>query len=182
MNWLNELRYTLRLLGKNFRFTLLCISVIFGGLAIVLPVYALIDNLVLKTPRLSPGDEYVVLGKQLDTGARAIRYDAFHLQTFRERATSFKALLAWREMTATISDGDYTEGFGGVEIEPELLQRIQVQPARGRLLTPADGAQAPVALILSPLLIRPYRCGECRLRFLRPRPHVLARPSCERLY
>jgi predicted permease len=147
MNWLNELRYTLRILGKNFRFTLLCISVIFGGLAIVLPVYALIDNLALKTPRLSSGDEYVVLVKQLDTGVPGLRYDAFHLQAFREKATSFKALYAWRDVTATISDGDYTESFGAAEIEPGLLQRLQVQPLRGRLLTPLDGAEAPVALI-----------------------------------
>jgi predicted permease len=149
MNWLNELRYTLRILGKNFRFTMLCVSVIFMGIAIVLPVYALIDNLALKTPRLSPGDEYVVLGKQLTTGARALRHDAFILQTFREKATSFKALHAWRDVTATISDGDYAEGFPGVEIEPDLLQRLQVQPLKGRLLTPADGggANGPVALI-----------------------------------
>jgi putative ABC transport system permease protein len=149
MNFLNELRYTLRILGKNFRFTLLCVSVIFMGVAIVLPVYALIDNLALKTPRLSPGDEYVVLNKQLATGGRGVRYDAFHLQTFRDKAASFKALHAWRDLTATISDGEYAEGFSGVEIEPELLQRLQVQPVKGRLLMSADdaGAEAPVVLI-----------------------------------
>jgi hypothetical protein len=27
-------------------------------------------------------------------------------------------------------------------------------------------------VVLSPLLIRPYRCGECRFRFLRPRRHA----------
>ncbi|MES2623787.1 MAG: ABC transporter permease, partial [Pseudomonadota bacterium] len=147
MNFLNELRYTLRILAKNFRFTLLCVSVIFVGVAIVLPVYSLIDNLALKTPRLSDGDEYVVLGKQLDTGARSIRYDAFHLQAFREKTTSFKALHAWRDVTATISDGEYSEPFQGAEIEPELLQLLQIQPLRGRLLTPEDGTHAPVALI-----------------------------------
>lgn len=152
MNWLNELRYTLKVLGRNFRFTLLCVSVIFMGVAIVLPTYALIDNLALKTPSLGSGEQYVVLSKRLVAGTpgmAATRYDAFHLQTFRAQASTFKALHAWRETPVTISDGDYAEAFSGVEVEADLMQRLQVRPLLGRLLSAEDGTrgEAPVVLI-----------------------------------
>lgn len=150
MNWLNELRYTLKILGKNLRFTLLCTSIIFIGIAIVLPGYALIDNFALKTPSLGAGDEYAILSKRLTAAnaTRYTRYDAFHLQTFRAQAQSFKALHAWRDARMSVSDLDYTEGFSGAEIEPEFLQQTQVQPLLGRMLTPGDAAaETPVVLI-----------------------------------
>ena len=43
---MNEMRYTLKLIYKNFRFSLLCISVIAIGVGIILPFYSLTMNLV----------------------------------------------------------------------------------------------------------------------------------------
>ena len=104
MNFLNELQYTLKVLVKNFKFSLLCVSVLAVGLGIVLPLYALVDNVLLKSPSFAEGDRFVAVTKNLGQGPSA--FDAFHFRFFKDNAKSFESLHAWQNLVLTISDGE----------------------------------------------------------------------------
>lgn len=147
MNLFAELSYTLKLLLKNYWFTLLCASVLAIGIAIVLPFYVLVANLGgLQAPAFPDGESFVAFRK--DEGTLS-RYDAFHYLQFKENTNSFAELHAWEYANYSISDGDYAEAFKSAAVEPALLEMPQTQPLRGRLFTDADiqtGA-SPVAII-----------------------------------
>lgn len=147
-----ELRYVLKLLGKNIRFSLLCTSVIAIGVGILLPFYLLVNNVGAKELPLERGDRYIALEKQLvdqPFGQGLSRYDNFHYQYFKNNATSFESLQAWRELPVSVSDGQYSEAYRGVEIEPALLQDTGIQPIMGRAFIQEDASfdAEPVAIL-----------------------------------
>lgn len=141
-----ELLYTLKILRKNYLFTLLCTSVLAVGVGIVLPLYVLVQNLALKTPDFPEGDRFIAFSKD---ESNLSKYDAFHYNYFRQNSTKFAELYAWSTANFTISDGEYAEVFKSAAVEPALLQMPQVQPQLGRMLTDADTEQgaSPVAII-----------------------------------
>jgi predicted permease len=152
MNFLNELRYTLRVMAKNARLTFLCVTVIAVGLGLVLPMYAFIDNLAFKSPPYPDGNRYVGLNKILTLGRRPSdlpEFDYFHYRYFKDNAKSFDALYAWQNSSLAVSDGEYVEVYQSAVLEPELLQLPAVQPLMGRLFTAEDAepGAAPVAII-----------------------------------
>jgi putative ABC transport system permease protein len=152
MNFLNELRYTLRVMSKNIKFTLLCVTVIAIGLGLVLPMYALVDNLAFKSPPYPDGDRYVGLNKILTPGGRPTglaTFDTFHYRYFKDNSRSFQDMHAWQNINLTLSDGEYVEIYQSAVIEPDLLQMPAVRPEMGRLFTVEDveSGAAPVAII-----------------------------------
>ena len=60
---MNELRYTLKLIGKNVRFSLLCIGVIAVGVGIILPFDKFVENLSNKELPLDQADRYTTFEK-----------------------------------------------------------------------------------------------------------------------
>lgn len=147
-----ELRYVLKLLGKNIRFSLLCTSVIAIGVGILLPLYVLVNNIDAKDLLLERGDRYIALEKQFvdkSFGQRLSRYDNFHYQYFKNNATSFASLQAWRELPVSVSDGEHSEVYRGVELEPALLQDTGIQPFMGRAFIQEDASfdAEPVAIL-----------------------------------
>jgi predicted permease len=153
MNILAELRYTLKILLKNYKFTFLCSSVLAIGIAIVLPIYSIYVNFGSTTPDFPDGERYVALQKELTSTGRAVSsrytYDAYHYRYFKEKAASFTDLYAGKLQSLTISDGEYAEVFSGSVIEPALLTVPQQQPVRGRLFNDSDAqfGAPPVAII-----------------------------------
>jgi putative ABC transport system permease protein len=146
MNFLLELRYTLKLLLKNYWYSLLCCSVLAVGVGIVLPLYGLAENLQMKTPELPDGRRYVAFIKNR---TNLSTFDAFHYRYFQDNANSFEQLYAWQNVSFTVSDGEYAEAVRSAVVEPKLLQVPQTPALRGRLLIDEDaqvGAD-PVALI-----------------------------------
>lgn len=159
MNFLNELRYTLRILMKNYWYTLLCCSVLAVGIGIVLPLYVLVANLTFKTPDFPDGKSYVaVIKNKINVSA----YDAFHYRYFQENAASFSELHAWQNLVFTISDGDYNEVVRTAAIEPQLLRVPQTQPLLGRIFSASDIAvgASPVAIISYDLWHSSYAARE----------------------
>src|SRR5688500_152247 len=147
----DELRYTLKLLLKNIRYSMLCMSVITVGLGILLPMFAIVNNSIYQTPQISQGDRFVTFWKDL-TNQRQFGlslYDNFHYAFFRDNSTSFQTLKAWRDASITVSDGEYPEVYRSAEIEPDLLAETGVQPLLGRIFLPDDTAPGatPVAVI-----------------------------------
>lgn len=152
MNFINELRYTLRVIGKNVKFTFLCVTVIAVGLGLVLPMYTFVDNLAFKSPPYPEGNRYVGLNKILTLGRRPPdlpEFDHFHYRYFKDNAKSFDALYAWQNSSLAVSDGDYVEVYQSAVLEPELMELPGVQPLMGRLFTAEDAEPGapPVAII-----------------------------------
>lgn len=152
MNFFNELRYTLRVMGKNLKFTFLCVTVIAIGLGLVLPLYAFVDNLAFKSPPYPEGSRYVGLNKILTPGNQSSglpAFDHFHYRYFSDNAKTFAALYAWQNSSLTVSDGEYVEVYESAVLEPGLLELPSVQPLMGRLFRAEDAqpGAAPVAII-----------------------------------
>jgi predicted permease len=147
----NELRYTLKLIGRNIWFSLLCVTVLGIGIGIILPVYSYVDNTNFVKPPLAQGEHFVSFVKtttpRQTTGFS--RYDTFHYYYFKNGAKSFQTIAAWRDATVSVSDGELSEAYQRAEIEPLLMQQTGVLPILGRMFTVDDIASGvePVALI-----------------------------------
>ena len=116
----NELRYTLKLIGRNIYFSLLCITVLGLGIGIVLPVYSLVDNTAFVAPPIMQGERYVSFVKTTGAGEFTAfsTYDAFHYYYFKNSTKSFQSFAAWRNASVTVSDGEYAEDYRRAELEP----------------------------------------------------------------
>jgi predicted permease len=152
MNILSELQYTVKVLLKHYTFTLLCTSVLAIGIAIVLPLYALMVNLAMQTPDLPEAKQQIAIRRELverRQGNALGSFDAFHYRYFKEHSNSFAALYAWQYRNFSISDGEDTQLFSTAALEPALLSLPQKQPLQGRLFTADDIAigASPVAII-----------------------------------
>ncbi len=149
---MNELKYTLKLLSKNIRFSLLCTSIVAIGIALVLPFYSLVENISPAELPLAEGDRFVLLQQTAEQGGdiqESFLYDNFHYQYFKTGASSFANLSAWRDMPLTLSDGEFAQAFSGAEIEPVLLELTGIAPIMGRTFSAddADSGATPVAII-----------------------------------
>ncbi|PCI76285.1 MAG: hypothetical protein COB20_10905 [SAR86 cluster bacterium] len=152
MNFLYELKYTLRMIRKKLGFSILCVLVIALGFPIALPLYSIVKNFAYASLPYSGGDRIVVL-KQLDTRTNRevgdTTFDYFLFNGIKERSRSFEKLGAYQNIVTNISDGEFAQQYFGHRVTSEFLSYAETNPILGRSLLPEDessGAE-PVVLI-----------------------------------
>jgi len=152
MNFVHDLLYSLRLLKKTPTFTAICFLVVTLGVGISLSLYSLNKSAYFGDIPFLDGERFVVL-KSIDSLSGAeqgvLELNGFAINRLREGTSSFSELGVFRDVTATISDGESAEVYTAAELMPSLLESTGIQPLVGRLIEESDtGVDTdPVVLI-----------------------------------
>lgn len=151
MNTLNDLSYSLRLLGKTPAFSAICLIVIALGATIALSSYSLLYEFRYKALPFVDGDRFVVLKSRVtDSGFEAgpLIVNSYAFNAIKTSAKGLDEIGGFEERTVAISDGEMTIPVSGVAITPNLLRRTGVQPLLGRLLVNDDSISGAAAVVL----------------------------------
>jgi len=140
MNWLQDLRFAVRMIHKNPWFTAAIVTTLALGIGVNTTVFTLV-NAVLYKPLPFPGGERLVMGfaTQQSRGRDNIPMSYSDVRDLRSEAKSFEKLEAFSGFPIHISErGNPPERFRGANVTAGLFHMLQMQPILGRNFQPAD--------------------------------------------
>ncbi len=150
-DWLHDLRYALRMIGKRPGTSAIAILALALGIGLTTTMFSIIEGVLLRGLPFEDSDR--ILSVTRSHRQQPPRRDPMPLADFleyRARQTSLDFLAAYGGTAAIVSgDTALPERLRGSRITPNLMQALRVAPVLGRDFVDADAAPgAPrVALI-----------------------------------
>jgi predicted permease len=130
---LRDLRYAIRMLGKNPGFTLVAVVTMALGIGANTAIFSVIDAVLLRPlPFRDPGRLVAVRSvdlKEPNQGGE-ISYPAF--LDWRAQSRSFDAMAVWNTSNFTYTGGDQPESVPGAVVSANLFSMLGASPAVGR--------------------------------------------------
>ena len=155
-NFLMDVRYGLRMLGRNPVFTAAALLTIAIGIGANAAVFSVVNSVLLKPLDYPRAEELVVL-HQVAPGApgladfeNGLLLSPSMYFTYAEQNRSFQSLGVWDMGTASVTGLAEPEQVRVVELSDGVLGTLGVTPAVGRWLTAADQVpNGPKSVMLS---------------------------------
>jgi predicted permease len=149
--WLQELRYGVRMIGKRPGTSAIAIVALALGIGLTTTMFSIVEGVILRGLPFPDSDRIVAVNRtriqEPEGRGSTPAHDFFDWQA---RQSSLEPLAGWNGTPAILgSDAALPERLRGVRITPNLLHVLRVAPIRGRGFNDDDakpGAQA-VALI-----------------------------------
>jgi MacB-like periplasmic core domain len=181
--FLRDVRYSLRLLGRQPGFTLTAIAVLALGIGVNAGVFGLVNGLLLRPlPGESAGGRVVGLysaDRTLPDTYRAFSYPNF--ADIRDAAGPFTSLSAHNLALAGITEGDTTRRAFVDVVSSDYFETLGVRLQRGRVFTREEERPGshPTSVIASHVYWeRRVRPGHPRPRGSRERARLRDRRHC----
>src|ERR1700675_1614744 len=137
-NLVADVRYGLRMLGRNPVFTVVGLLTIAIGIGANTAVFSVVNSVLLK-PLNYPNSEQLVSLHQIAPGAPGLAdfESGLHLSpsmyfTYAEHNRAFQSLGVWDTGTASVTGVAEPEQVRTVEVSDGVLQALDVPPAVGR--------------------------------------------------
>jgi predicted permease len=155
-NFFADVRYGLRMLGRNPVFTVVGLLTIAIGIGANAAVFSVVNSVLLK-PLNYPKSEELVSLHQIAPGAAGLADFENGLLlspsmyfTYAENNRTFQALGVWDRGTASVTGLSEPEQVRMVDVSDGVLQTLDVAPEIGRWLTAADQVpNGPARVMLS---------------------------------
>jgi predicted permease len=143
-NFLQDIRYALRMLAKAPGFTTVAILTLAIGIGANTAVFSVVNSVLLK-PLNYPQPEQLVSLHQIAPGAAGLAdfESGLHLSpsmyfTYADQNRSFQALGVWDTGSANVTGPSEPEQVRTVDVSDGVLQTLAVPPIAGRWLSKAD--------------------------------------------
>src|ERR1700731_4216846 len=143
-NLVADVRYGLRMLGRNPVFTVVGLLTIAIGIGANAAVFSVVNSVLLKPLNYPKAEELVSL-HQIAPGApgladfeNGLRLSPSLYFTYADHNRSFQSLGVWDTGTASVTGLTEPEQVRTVEISDGALQTLDVPPAVGRWLSETD--------------------------------------------
>lgn len=151
MTYLFKLRYTLRLLLKTPGTALVAVFILALGLAVAVPIYALVYSFGYGSLPFADEDKIVrFMVSNSETGQpQRIGFDSYQYKSFKESLPGVEVFAAYDGSRAILSDGDVASNFIMSKVTPSFFSIMPARPLLGRTLQASDeefGAAAAVVL------------------------------------
>jgi len=152
--FLQDLRYTLRTLGRDRGFTLVAVLILALAIGANIGVFGVVDTLLLRPLPFPDSKQLVWIAPPPSAcGLSCATYSADAYEEFRDQSRAYQAVTGYEAFTTP--DNLRLTGHGdpqpatGIEVVGNFFQTLGVRPAKGRLFTPdeAHGGFHPVALL-----------------------------------
>ena len=140
-----DLRYGLRMCAKNPGFTAVAVVALAVGIGANTTIFSFVNALLLRPPAGVAQPERVVAVYTSDFSSGRYGASSFpDYLDFRDQSRAFEGLAAYQSMVANVSarGADEQVRGRGVFVTGNFFGVLGVRAARGRLLAPADDAQA----------------------------------------
>src|SRR5580704_911423 len=143
-DFMQDLRYGLRMLGKAPGFTTVAILTLAIGIGANTAVFSVVNSVLLK-PLNYPQPEQLASLHQLAPGAAGLAdfESGLHLSpsmyfTYAEQNRSFQSLGVWDTGTANVTGLSEPQQVRTVDVSDGVLQALEVPPVAGRWFSAAD--------------------------------------------
>jgi putative ABC transport system permease protein len=142
---LQDVRYGLRMLAKNPGFTLIAILTLALGIGANTAIFSLLNQVLLRRLPVRNPEELVVLkspgpkhGHVWSDGDDSEIFSYPLYKGLAKNTTVFNGMLARYEFSASIASRGQTDRGSGELVTGNYFEVLDVRPALGRVLSPAD--------------------------------------------
>jgi putative ABC transport system permease protein len=173
-----DVRVTLRMLGKTPGFALAAICTLALGIGANTAICTVVYQVLLKPLPYAMADELVSIQSIVpQTKFQSMGVTAPDFEVFRQSNSSFVDMAAVREVTFNLSETGEPERVHGARVSADLFSLLGVQPAQGRAFLAAEDAEGRdrVVVISHRLWVRKFGAA----RDILGRPIVLDREPYE---
>jgi putative ABC transport system permease protein len=144
---LRDLHFGVRMLGKNFVFSLAAILTLALGIGANTAIFTVTNALLLRPFAYRDPEQLVSVGakdKALDRGFSLLRYELV-----RDRSRSFEAVAVWANDNLNLTGLGEPLQVPVVRVSPNFFSLLGVQPQLGRAFTDQEGRPEgnPVVMI-----------------------------------
>ena len=135
-----DLRYGLRMFGKNRGFTAAAVLTLALGIGANTAIFSLIDAVMLRSlPVQKPKELMLVTMRSRGSGyAASPPFTNLLWEQIRDQQTIFADVFAWSRKSFDLSQGGESHNVDGIYVSGEFFNTLGVPPAAGRLITSAD--------------------------------------------
>jgi putative ABC transport system permease protein len=137
---LQDVRYGLRLLGKNPGFTAVAILTLALGIGANTAIFSLVDTVMLKMLPVQKPEELIVLAITYPkaTGEPVPELTNPIWEQIRDQQEVFSSVFGWSQARFDLAQGGESHLVNGLEVSGDYFSTLGVQPAAGRLFVSSD--------------------------------------------
>jgi putative ABC transport system permease protein len=156
--FLQDIRYSLRMLHKNPGFTLVALVTLALGIGANTAMFSVVNSLLLRPLALADPDR-IVLIQDIQPGAGATPSSYPEYLDWKERAPTFQQVAAYFSTTFSLTGEGEPEQLPAMRFSSSLLPMLGLKPALGRGFLPEEEAASapPVAMISEGLWKRRFQ-------------------------
>ncbi len=156
-NFLQDVRYGLRILTKHSGFTAAAVLTLALGIGANTAIFSLVDGVLLKPLPFEDPDRLLTVWEMNTEDGGLMSVAPPNFQDWRDQNTVFEDVVAFYRDDFTLT-GDGAEQIEGAHVSAGTFRMLGVAPALGRELLPEeDQTGGPPAVVLShPLWQRRY--------------------------
>ena len=155
-NFLRDIRFALRSLRKDRRFTVTAVIALVLGIGATTVIFSVIDSVLLRPFPYKDADRLTTVYEHFVSGALDKPWLApEEVVDFKEQNHSFEDLIAYSQLEIFYKGGEGTQWTVGARVTPNTFEFLGVKPLLGRQIGLADGA--PTA---PPVFVMSYRMWE----------------------
>jgi putative ABC transport system permease protein len=148
-----DLRFSLRMLGKDWRFALITVLALGLGIGATTAIFSVIENVLLDPFPYTDSQRLVnVQVHDLDSkrGGGRTGYTIPEFLDIQDQAHSFDRIIGIDRLDVLYAHGDGTEQLDGASVTTNTFQALGIKPLLGRYITPEDGKpEAPAVFVMS---------------------------------
>ena len=134
-----DIRFGLRMLRHGKGVTAVAVVSLALAIAGNTAVFGLVNALLYRPLPYPHADRLVLFGEREASSPPIFTSSAANFLDWRERATSFQALGAFRATFLSFGVGDRLEAIASGEMSPDLLRSLGARVTRGRLFSDEEG-------------------------------------------
>jgi putative ABC transport system permease protein len=137
---LQDLRYGLRLLGKNPGFTAVAVLTLALGIGANTAIFSLVDTVMLKMLPVQRPEELMVLAirQPQATGEPDPEFTNPIWEQIRDQQDIFSGVFAWSQVRFDLAQGGESHLVNGLYVSGDYFNTLGVAPATGRLFVNND--------------------------------------------
>ncbi|HLX00217.1 MAG TPA: ABC transporter permease [Candidatus Acidoferrales bacterium] len=139
-NFLQDVRYGLRMLRKNPGFTAVAVLTLALGISANTAIFSLVDTVMLKVLPVQNPEELVQLAtiQPQSDGEPNPYYTNPLWEQIRDSQDIFSSDFAWSDWTLNLAQGGAAQNVNASYVSGNYFNSLGVNPAAGRLLTASD--------------------------------------------
>lgn len=155
-----DLRFVLRSLASNKRYTFLVLLTLGLGLGLSTAAYSVLHGRFLRGLPYSGADNLMRIHK-IDVNNDDLAVSLREVRSWQEHQRAFTTLAAWHGLTIDMAvDATPTQRYNGSFVGEGVLEQLQVQPVQGRFFTPEEFRPGAPAVVLLGHSVSQDRFGE----------------------